>query len=266
MSVYLTLAKLKKLLCTGFLLTTPIVLNVSCDSGPLDYLPNSDKRAPIDTLLLEGELFDFEDVLNFSTTGEQLHDRLRVDDANTASDGQYEFTYLVLSEFTAQLLSTLPVEDTINSAWNDLLTIQTPANAEIRSLLEIDPTSAASVESPQLTTDQLARVVDMLNANGAGVFVNPNDPTEILAAPVRRYTITSTSSEAEKVDGVVGGTYSLELTSTVVDFRPITYQSLRPGDPPISYHVPFLTTEVLPETLFEQGRYTFERINGVGTP
>lgn len=244
---------------TSSLLVLSSFLFMSCDSDTdLQFGGVAlEDTTPTDVIVTTGELFDFEDTLNPGE--EQFFDLLRVTDNNVATNGEISFNYAQTGQFTATLTALIPTVESVNDAVLQMFSVSNSANGEVRDLLEVLDSSSPA---PDLTDAELERLVELLNVNGAGVVRNPDVPQQILATPFRQYLMTSTSTQRERSNGIVGGTYSLEATGQILVFNVTTFEDAEGNG--FQFYLPAVGPDTLPINVFERGTYTLQLDNTIG--
>ncbi len=243
---------------TFSLLVSASFLMVSCDSTevPFGGVELSD-ITPTDSTVTAGELFTFQDILN---PGEdQYLETIRVTADNIAVVGDISFDYEQASEFSALLTASIPTEESVNEAVEQMFSIANSANSEVRSLLAV---SDASEDSPDLTEEELDRLIELMNVNGAGVSRHPDGSLQMVATPFVQYLMTSTSNQQDRSEGLIGGTYALEAASEVIIFQITTFQDEENNG--FRFYLPVIGEETLATEVFEQGTYTLELNNTIG--
>ena len=217
-----------------------------------------------DQNVVEGELFTLEDTLNITA---QDTNNFRVISNNTLIQGvgfgfdenTPQFTYEKTGAFTASITGQSDVGPILQAAATQLFSTDNAANTEIRSLLLV---TDSSLEAPDLTSEELDRVVELLNITGADVFRESLDSDTLLINPSEVWNFTSTSTQAERATGIIGGTYSFSASSQPIIFN-ITVLQDDEGNS-FQFYFPAVSPEVQAFELFEQGTYTLELINEVG--
>lgn len=244
---------------TSLLLVLSSSIFIGCDSAtPLNFGGSSPTDiTESDENVVDGELFRFEDVL-FPET-EQFLDTLRMTGANVAVLGDVVYNYASTGEFTSSITAEVPVGEAMEDATNQIFSVNNAANTEVRSLLAV---SNASQDAPTLTDAELDRLIELLNVNGAGVVRDTIDTSRIVVVPNRVYTMTNTSTLADRSNGIVSGRYAMEASSLLVGFSIITFTD----DDSNSYqfYQPTLTNTLLPTQLFERGTFTLQLSNQIG--
>ena len=229
---------------------------VSCDGENPDNSSSSD-ISPSDITVSAGELFTFENILN--PDAEQVLDTLRVTSDNLAVVGDVNYDYSKTGEFNATLVADVPVEEALEEAVSQIFSTNNASNTEVRSLLLVPD---ASADAPVLTTAELTRLLELLNVNGAGVSINPEDPDQVVVTPSRVYTFTYTSTLADRAAGLAAGRYSLEARSQVMGYTITTLTDDEGNN--FQYYLPSLTSDFLDIETFEQGTFTLQLNNSVG--
>ncbi len=241
-----------------FLLFTSVFF-VSCD-GDTDFSNGGNSSTditPSDETVSAGELFTFEDLL--FPDDEQFLNTLRITSDNVGVLGSVTYNYVSTGIHTASLTGVVPVREALDDAVTQLFSINNSSNSEVRSLLLV---TNPSNEAPILTDAELTRLVELLNVNGAGVSLNPDDTNEIVAIPTRVFNFTFTSTLAERSAGIAAGTYSLEARSQVVGFN-ITTLFDGEGNS-FQYYFPIVTDDFLGIQTFEAGTFTLQLNNSIG--
>jgi len=240
---------------------------VGCDSDtPL--LPGGTRLSDItgsDETVVAGELFTLE--ATFSVTPQQNTNNFRVIADNeaiqgvgsNATAGDTRYTYEQTGEFTATLSAVQDIDNTVPAAVNQTFSSSNPANGEIRNLLLVRDTS---LDAPDLTSDELDRLIELFNVSGAQFFRESDTSNTILVSEFEVWNFTSTSTQEERVTGLIGGTYSFESSTTVISFER-TFLSDNEGNT-IEFYIPILSGVDQPLTLMEQGTYTLQLVNEVG--
>lgn len=249
-----TFSKLK-----STLLVLSSVCFMSCDSStPLEFGGTSvSDISPSDETVSAGELFRFEDILFPGT--EQFLDSLRVTSDNTATVGDVNYIYSSTGIYTAAITADIPVEAALEEAGSQIFSISNASNTEVRTLLLV---TNISDDAPALTEEELDRLIELLNVNGAGVALNPNVAGEIVVVPNRVYSMTYTSTLADRAQGIASGRYSMEARAQVVRYN-ITTLTDGEGNS-FQYYIPTLTNEFLDTETFERGTFTLQLSNEVG--
>jgi len=199
----------------------------------------------------------FENILN--PDAEQVLDTLRVTSDNLAVVGDVNYDYSKTGEFNATLVADVPVEEALEEAVSQIFSLNNASNTEVRSLLLVPD---ASADAPVLTTEELTRLLELLNVNGAGVSINPEDPDQVVVTPSRVYTFTYTSTLADRAAGIAAGRYSLEARSQVMGYTITTLTDDEGNN--FQYYLPSLTSDFLDIETFEQGTFTLQLNNSVG--
>ncbi len=238
------------------ILSLASVFLIGCDSStPLAFGGQSvtDVTASDETVSPR-DLFTFEDLL-FPNIPQFLN-QLRIQTDNFAQLGQTTYVYASTGEFTSSITVEAPTTESLDEAISQLFSVTNAANGEIRSLLLVRDQND---DDPNLTEAQAARLVELLNANGAGVTVNPNDLTEIVAVPNRLYTMTNTSTLEDRAGGIVAGIYGLESSSIRLVFNQVT--SVDSEGNALQFHIPVPDDRVEPFEIFERGTFTLQLVN-----
>jgi len=239
---------------------------VGCDSStPLAVGGIAlDDITPTDNFVVNGELFTLEDTLNLTA---QNVSNFRVISDNTLiegidfnqGDGEPSFTYQKTGEFTASISGAQDVDNIVPNAVVQAFSTDNAANTEIRSLLLVtDPTEPA----PDLSAEELDRVVELFNISGAGFFRESLTSETLLVNTTEVWNFTSTSTQQDRATGLIGGTYSFEAASREIGFE-ITLLQDAEGQS-FQFYFPVVLPELLPLELFEQGTYTLQLVNEVG--
>ncbi|MGJ8655551.1 MAG: hypothetical protein ACSHX6_03795 [Akkermansiaceae bacterium] len=232
---------------------------ISCDSStPLEFGGSTvSERSPSDETVVNGELFTFEDTLN--PADGQFLDTLRVTADNVATVGDINYNYASTGIYTATITADVPTEESLDKAVTQIFSTDNASNTEVRTLLLVTDVTA---DAPTLTDDEMDRLVELLNVTSAGVSRNPSDTSQIVVTPNRVYSMTFTSSQAERASGIAAGRYSLEARSQVVAFS-ITTLTDGEGNS-FQFYIPTLTQELLDTETFERGTFTLQLKNSLG--
>lgn len=242
---------------SSLLLVTSVCF-ISCDSST-DFANGVVSPTDVtnsDVTVSAGELFTFEDLL--APDEDQFLDTLRVTSENIAAVGDVNYNYVSTGATTATLTGVAPIEIALDDAVMQLFSITNADNSEVRSLLAVTDSSG----DPNLTDAQLDRLVELLNSNGAGISRNPNNDSQLVALPVRVYTMTFTSSLEERAAGLASGTYALQSRSQLIAYN-ITPFTDGEGNT-FQFFLPTVTNEDLGVGTFEQGTFTLELNNEIG--
>jgi hypothetical protein len=122
-------------------------------------------------------------------------------------------------------------------------------------------------EEANFTVGELQEIIDLLNPSGASLFINPDDPTEILASSDRVYRFEIRSNEGDKLIGSMGGVYFVEESSIVVDFREPTPSELNTYRfLTINHKIPFLTGKTNRLQVTERGNFVIDLVNRNNQP
>lgn len=244
---------------TSSVLLLSSVFFIGCDSAtPLGFggVALTD-ITPSDENVEAGEIFDFEDVLNPGS--DQFLDTIRMSGNNFGAIGDVIYNYTSTGEYTSSLTAEAPVEEALTEAVREIFNISNASNTEVRSLLLVTNNTQ---DAPIMTVDETARLIELLNVNGAGLVANPSDLNQILVVPNRVYSMTNRSTQAERVSGIVGGRYAMEASSLVVGY---TITDFTDGEDNIfQYYLPTLTNTLLPTQVFERGTFTLQLVNEIG--
>jgi len=241
---------------------------IGCDSDtPLPFGgSNPDDVTESDELVVADEVFTFVNTSGGDLFGNPLASTLTVTSNNTIDipEGDTSFSGTLGYESTGLQTATLEgftdVENTLDAAVQQVLSVDNAANTEARALLtatDIDD------DAPNLTDEQFTRLVVILNALGANLFFDETTD-ELTANAFVRYTLNVTSTQAERSAGLVAGTYGVELALENVEFNVEPFFDDE-GNTTL-FFIPSLVSSNSAEDLFllEQGTYTLQLVNTVG--
>jgi len=223
----------------------------SCDSGEPENNSDGDGLAQIVPQIIAGEVFTFTS--QDPSIAENLIE-LRFTGTNEATVGTgIVYDYFLTGETTADIQLVIDPETPVNVAVQLLLSDQLGAalSAEFRQIL-------TRATSDDFTNVEVARIVEILNVAGAGLIVDPNDDTEILAPTVLTYQVRSTSSVAERFIGIMGGVYTLSGVSREVAFSEGTITAVGFTS---TIFVPFVTGITTEVERFEAGIFSLQLVN-----
>ena len=249
------------------LLVASSLFMIGCDSSTeLEFGGISlEDITPVDQNVVAGELFTLEDTLNLAV--EQDTNNFRVVSNNllvrgvNATDDPDEptFIYQTTGVFNASISGEQDVETIVPNAVFQTFSTDNAANTEVRSLLLV---TDRSQEAPDLTSDQIDRLIELFNVSGATFFRESQTSNTILVNTTEVWSFTSTSTQAERATGLIGGTYSFQSATREIIFA-ITLLQDNEGNS-FEFYLPVLSPELLPLELREQGTYTLQLANEVG--
>jgi len=242
----------------SLLLLTSTAL-ISCDSSTPLVFGGTDLNevTESDETVIDGERFTFTVVA--PAGAEPREDTIEITGNNVAVLNNTTYIYASTGLFTASLTAEAPAEQALAAAVDQIFSVDNASNNANRTLLSADgPTDVAD-----FTAAEIAQLANSLNAAGAGVTIDPDNDTQLLATSFEVYNLLNTSTLEERVAGNVRGTYSLETTSQVITFEVVTFSD--DEDNSISFFSPVTGGEISTGVVLEQGLFNLELINQFGT-